>query len=266
MQTNRVKGALRDRRAVFGPMITEARSVGAIKIMALAGYDFVFLDSEHAMLSMETIADLVQMALTCNICPLVRVTDLAYPLVARALDAGAQGVVIPRVETRDQAEAAVSFAKYPPLGRRGAGGDARNGYERRDAKTAVDEANAETMVIVQIETLLGVGNLVEIVAVPGIDVVCLGPLDLSIALGFPGQFDHPAFLETVQRIAATCEEHNVASGYVAREAAALQRWHDIGMRFLVCNSDGNMLAQSASRDLATLRSFLRSDRSAVAAG
>lgn len=255
MQPNRVKAALHAQQAVFGPMITEARSVSTIKVMSLAGYDFVFLDSEHSMLDMETIVDLVQMALTCNICPIVRVTDLAYSLVARVLDAGAQGVIIPRVETRTQAEAAVSFAKYPPLGRRGAGGDARNGYERRDAKTAIDEANAETMVIVQIESLLGVENLVEIASVPGIDVICLGPLDLSISLGVPGQFNHPVFLETVQGIVTICKQHNVASGYVGREANDFQRWYDMGMRFLVCNSDGNMLIQGAFRDIATLRTF-----------
>lgn len=261
MQPSRVKAALRNQQAVFGTMITEARSVSTIRIMSLAGYDFVFLDSEHSMLGVETIADMVQMALTCNVCPLVRVTDLTYSLVARALDAGAQGIIIPRVETRDQAEAAVSFAKYPPLGRRGAGGDARNGYEPRDAKTAVDEANAETMVIVQIETLLGVDNLVKIVSVPGIDVICLGPLDLSISLGIPGQFDHPSFVETVHRIVTICEQHNVPSGYVSREASALQRWHDLGMRFLVCNSDGNMLLQGAARDVAILRSLVASKES-----
>ena len=256
MQPNRVKAALRNRRTVSGPMINEARSVSTVKVMALAGFDFLWLDTEHAMLGTETIANLVQMALVCDICPLVRVTDLAYPLVARALDAGAQGIVIPRVETRAQAEAAVGFAKYPPLGRRGAGGDARNGYERRDAKTAVDEANAETMVVLQIETLLGVENLDGIASVPGVDVVCLGPLDLSIALGVPGQFAHPTFVDTVRQIIGVADKHGIACGHVEKEAAALEPWHAMGMRFLVCNSDGNMIIQGATRDMAALRAFL----------
>ncbi len=120
-------------------------------MMALAGHDFLFLDMEHAMFDWETMLTLVQTSLLCDICPLVRVTDLSYPLVARALDSGAQGIIIPRVDNREQVEQAVSFAKYPPVGRRGAGGDARYGYNRRPVKAAVDEANAETMVVVQVE-------------------------------------------------------------------------------------------------------------------
>lgn len=259
MQPNRVKAALRSGQAVAGPIINEARAVSTVKVMALAGFDFLWFDTEHAMLGTETLSNLVQMALACDICPLVRVTDLSYPLVARALDGGAQGVVIPRVETRDQAEAAVSFTKYPPAGRRGAGGDARNGYERRDAKTAVAESDAETMVVVQIETLTGVENLDRIAAVPGIDVICLGPLDLSISLGLPGQFDHPTFIATVQKIVDTCRPHDVACGYVEKEATAFRRWYEMGLRFLVCNSDGNMIVQGAYRDVAALRTFVAAD-------
>lgn len=256
MQSNRVKAALLNGQAVAGPIINEARSVSTVKVMALAGFDFLFIDMEHAMFGMETVADLVQMALVCDICPLVRVTDLSYPLVARVLDAGAQGVIIPRVETREQAETMVSYAKYPPLGRRGAGGDARNGYERRDAKSAIEEANAETMIVLQIESLKGVENLDDIASVPGLDVICLGPLDLSISLDIPGQFDHPRFIETVQQIVATCRRHNVSCGHVEKEASALQRWYDLGMRFLVCNSDGNMIGQGAYRDVVTLKTFV----------
>ena len=142
MQTNQVKAQLRAGQAVAGPIISETRTVGPVKLMALGGFDFLFLDMEHAMFSYDTIGSLVQMALACGICPLVRPTDTTYAHVARALDSGAQGVIIPRVESRAQAEAAVSFAKYPPLGRRGAGGDGRNGYERRSALEAVEESNA----------------------------------------------------------------------------------------------------------------------------
>jgi len=257
VQHNRVKAALRERRAVIGPIVMEARSVGMVKVMALAGYDFLFLDTEHAMLDVGIITDLVQMSLVCDICPLVRVTDLSYPLVARALDAGAQGVIIPRVETREQAELAVSFAKYPPLGRRGAGGDARYGYQRRDAKTAIEEANAESMVIVQIETRLGVEHLDVIAAVPGLDVICLGPLDLSISLGVPGQFSHPTFLATAERIATVCEHHGIACGFVDRDANNFRRWYEMGMRFLVCSSDLNILVQGATRDVATVRALIQ---------
>jgi len=256
MQTNRVKAALRNGYAVSGPIVNEARSIGTVKMMALAGHDFLFFDMEHAMFDWETMLNLVQASLLCDICPLVRVTDLSYPLVARALDSGAQGIIIPRVETREQVEEAVSFAKYPPLGRRGAGGDARYGYVRRDMRTAVEQANAESMVVVQLESLAGVENIEAIASVPGLDVVCLGPQDLSISMDIHGEFGNPRFIETLQRIVDACAKHGVATGMVEREPADLRRWHDIGMRFLVCNNDGNMIHQGATRDVAALKEFM----------
>jgi 4-hydroxy-2-oxoheptanedioate aldolase len=258
MHRNRVRAALREGRAVSGPIVNEARSVGTVKMMAVAGHDFLFFDMEHAMFNWETILNLVQMALACGISPLVRVTDLSYPLVARALDTGAQGIIIPRVETREQVEQAVSYAKYPPIGRRGAGGEARNAYERRDVRTAVEESNAETLVVVQVESGTGVANLESIASVPGLDVVCVGPQDLSISLDVHGQFGHPLFVKTMEQIVETCARHGVAVGMVEREASALQRWYNMGVRFLVCNNDGNMIAQAALRDVATLREFASS--------
>jgi 2-keto-3-deoxy-L-rhamnonate aldolase RhmA len=256
MQTNRVKAALKQGKAVSGPIINEARSIGTVKMMAEAGHDFLFLDMEHAMFDWETMLNLVQAALLCDICPLVRVTDLSYPLVARALDSGAQGIIIPRVDNRAQVEAAVSYAKYPPLGRRGAGGESRYGYVRRDARSAVEQANAETMVVVQVESLAAVADLDGIASVPGVDVVCVGPQDLSISMDLHGNFGHPEFVKVLQQVVDVCSRHGVATGMVEREASALKRWHDLGMRFLCCNTDGNMLYQSASRDVAALREFM----------
>ncbi|MGI8477422.1 MAG: HpcH/HpaI aldolase family protein [Thermomicrobiales bacterium] len=257
MQTNRVKAALKSGDAVSGPILNEARSVTTVKIMALAGHDFLWFDMEHAMFDWETLLNLVQMSLVCGITPLVRATDLSYPLVARAMDAGAQGIIIPRVETRKQVEQAVSYVKYPPVGRRGAGGEGRYGYERKGVKAAVEEANAESMVIIQVETMLGLENLDEMAQVPGVDVVCVGPQDLSIALELPGDREHPRFIEAVQHVITVCARRGVASGMVEREAANFRLWHDLGARFFACNTDANMVAQAAARDVETLRGFTR---------
>lgn len=264
MPRNRIKAALREGRAVTGSVIEESRSVGTVKMMAMAGHDFVWLDTEHSMHDWETLLTLVQFSLACDIVPLIRVTDLSYPLVARALDTGALGVIIPRVETREEVERAVSYAKYPPLGRRGAGGRARLAYEPRDIRSGIEEANAETMVIVQVETPQAVANLDAITAVPGLDVVCIGPTDLTINLGIPGQDEHPSFLAAVEEIVTTCRRHGIAVGTVGREAAAFRRWHEMGIRFLVCSSDGNMIAQGATRDVQVLREITQSAPSAAA--
>jgi 2-keto-3-deoxy-L-rhamnonate aldolase RhmA len=256
MQPNTTKAKLREGKAVAGPIISEMRSPGGVKLMALGGYDFLFFDQEHGMLNWETTLNLVQMALLCGITPIVRPTDTTYALVARSLDTGAQGVIIPRVETREQAEAAVSYAKYPPLGRRGAGGDGRNGYERRSALQAVEESNAETLIVLQIESREGVDNLDEIAAVDGVDVILIGPQDLSISLGVHGNFTHPTFLEAAQHVAEVSKTHRRASGMVEKEASAFRRWYEMGMRFLVCNSDSNMLFAAASRDRETLNGII----------
>jgi 2-keto-3-deoxy-L-rhamnonate aldolase RhmA len=253
MRTNRLKAKLREGKAVSGPIMEETRTVGPVKMLALSGHDFLWFDTEHSMYDWDTLLTLVQYSLAVGITPLVRVTDLQYPLVARALDLGAQGIIVPRVETREEVEHAVRYAKYPTVGRRGAGGRARYAYEAVGVGQAVEEANAETMVIVQVESPEAVGNLHGIVTVPGLDVVCIGPQDLSINLGVPGEFDHPTFIDTVKEIVAACSRHNIPVGMVNREAHTFRQWYDLGIRFLVCNSDGSYVLQGATRDVQTLR-------------
>ena len=255
MQPNRVKAALKNGDAVTGPILSEVRSMGMVKLMAAAGYDFIFIDTEHGMYGMETVANLVQMALACGLCPLVRPADLTYTLVARALDTGAQGVIVPRVETRQEADDAVSFVKYPPVGRRGAGGNGRNGYERRGEREAVEESNAETLVVLQIESAKGLDNVDEIASTPGVDALLIGPGDLSISLGIPGEVDRAEFTGAVQRVMDACRTHGIAAGTLGASGAALKPYYDLGFRFLLCNTDGNMIAEAAYRDVAAMREF-----------
>jgi 2-keto-3-deoxy-L-rhamnonate aldolase RhmA len=256
MPRNHVKEALDAGAWVSGPIIEEIRTVGGVKMLANAGHDFLWFDCEHNMYDWETLLTLVQYSLACNIVPFVRVTDLSYPLIARALDTGALGVIIPRVENRAQVEEAVHYAKYPPLGRRGAGGMARNAYETKGVLQAIEDGNAETMVIVQIESPEGIENLESMVTVPGVDVICVGPQDLSINLGLHGKFDDGGFIDAIRRINEVCEEHGIPTGMVSRDAASFKRWNELGCRFLVCNSDLSLLYQQASRDTATLRELL----------
>ena len=255
MQPNKVKAALKAGQAVTGPIVSETRTIGILKKFKAAGHDFLFLDMEHAMFDWETMVNLVQGALLADIAPIVRVTDLSYQLVARALDTGAQGVILPRVETRAQVEEAVSYAKYPPLGRRGAGGDARTAFVSMGVQDAIEAANRETMVVVQIESLAGVDAIEEIASVPGLDVICIGPQDLSISMGLYGQFTHPDFVATLQKVVDACNKHGVATGMVERQAESHRRWYEMGMRFLVTNTDSNMIFQSASADVAKIREF-----------
>lgn len=248
---------MRSGAAVSGPIISESRSVGLIKALATAGHDFAWFDMEHAMYNWETVHGLVQYARAIGIAPLVRVTDLSYPLVARALDAGAIGVVVPRVETVEQVEAAAQYAYYPPIGRRGAGGEGRYGYERRTPAEAVAEVNSATVVVVQIETMSAVERIDEIAAVENIDVICVGPQDLSISLGKAGQFDDPTFVEAVTHVTRRVAAAGKAAGMVERDARRFERWHAAGGRFFACNTDTNMIYMSARADVEVVRGFER---------
>ena len=246
---------LRSGAAVSGPIVSEARSVGIVKALSNAGHDFIWLDMEHAMYGWETVQTLVQYARAVGITPLVRVTDLSYPNVARALDAGAIGVIVPRVETVEQVEAAVQYSYYPPLGRRGAGGEGRYAFERMTPAEGVQSVNEATVVIVQVETMAAVERIDEIAAVKGIDVICVGPQDLSISLGKPGAYDDPAFVEAVTHVMTRVSSAGMAAGMVERDARRFARWHAAGGRFFACNTDTNMIFTSAKADVDVVQGF-----------
>lgn len=256
MATNTLKQKLAAGKWVSGPIVEEIRTVGGVAMLAQAGHDFLWWDMEHNFYDWDDLLNLVQLTQLYGMTPLVRVTDLSYGNVARALDAGAQGIIIPRVDNAEQAEQAVSYAKYPPRGRRGAGGMARNFYEAKSALQSVEDGNAETMVVLQIEHPDAIGELDAICSVDGVDVICVGPQDLSVNMGIHGQFDNPTFQEAIGKINDICAKHEKPVGMVSRDAASFKIWGDLGCRFMVCNSDLSLILQQATRDRKTLEDVL----------
>ena len=140
-------------------------------------------------------------------------------------------MIVPRVDTREQVEAAVQYAYYPPIGRRGAGGEGRYGYERRTPADGVTEVNETTVVVVQVETTEAVERIDDLASVDGLDVICVGPQDLSISLGIPGQYDNPTFIEAVTHVMERVTAAGKVCGMVERDARRFQRWYDAGGRF-----------------------------------
>src|SRR5579872_7015304 len=157
MRTNTVKQALKEGKAQFGCNTSMLRSPEVPRILAAGGLDWSYLDSEHGGFDLETLQDLIRAANEAGLCPIVRVADLQYPLVARALDCGAQGVLFPRVESAEVLERAVSWTKFPPVGVRGFGlTPAHLGYERATIPQVIEHMNENVMVVLQIETKLAV--------------------------------------------------------------------------------------------------------------
>ena len=254
MRINSVKQALKEGKAQFGCNTSMLRSPEVPRILAAAGLHWSYLDSEHGGFDLETLQDLIRAANEAGLCPIVRVADLQYPLVARALDCGAQGVLFPRVESPELLEKAISWTRFPPEGVRGYGLQPTHvGYEAVGMPDIIAHANANTMVTLQIETKAAIERIDELLSVPKIDAVMIGPADLSISLGVAGQFEHPTLVAAIEKIRDACIRHGVAPGIHMRSLKLVQYWRDHGMLFLSCNSEIGFMLEKASETVAALK-------------
>jgi 2-keto-3-deoxy-L-rhamnonate aldolase RhmA len=246
MRKNTVKQALSEGKLQLGTGFGQLRSPEVAKILAAAGFHWAFIDTEHGGFDLETVQDICGTSVLVGLSPIVRVGDLQYSLVARALDCGAQGVIFPRVESPELLERAVSWTKFPPLGIRGYGlGATQLEYEKAAFPQVIEHMNANTLVVMQIETQRALDMREELLAVPGVDAVMVGPADLSISLGVPGQFDHPKMVGAIEAIRDTCARRGIAPGMQTRTPALAKFWKQRGMLFLGCNNDTGMLFERA---------------------
>jgi len=254
MRVNSVKKALKERKVQIGCGFGQLRSPEVARILAAAGFDWTFLDAEHGGFHIETLQDICRAAVTTGVAPIVRVADMQYALVARALDCGAQGIIFPRVESPEMLDRAVSWTKFPPLGIRGCGiAPTHIEYERATLPEIIEHMNENVMVVLQIETRLAVQLRNELLSVPGIDAVMVGPVDLSISLGVPGDFQHPKMVDAMEQIRDSCIQHGVAPGTQTRTLALAKFWKERGMLFLGCGSETGFLMEKASEIATALK-------------
>jgi 2-keto-3-deoxy-L-rhamnonate aldolase RhmA len=246
MRINTVKQALAEGKVQLGTGFWQFRSPEVAKLFAAAGFQWTFIDTEHGNFDLETIQDIARVATLAGLCPIVRVADLQYSLVARALDCGAQGIIFPRVESPELLERAVSWTKFPPVGVRGYGlAHPQLEYEAAPFGDVIAHMNANSMVVLQIETKRALEAREELLAVPGIDAVMIGPADLSISLGVPGEFQHPTMVEAMEAIRDTCNRRGIAPGTQTRSPQLARFWKERGMRFLGCSNETAMLFDRA---------------------
>jgi 2-keto-3-deoxy-L-rhamnonate aldolase RhmA len=254
MRTNPVKKALQEGKVQLGLNFGQLRSPEIPKLLATAGFHWAFIDTEHGGFDLETVQDICRVSALVGFCPLVRVADLQYSLVSRALDCGAPGVIFPRVESVDLLERAISWTKYPPMGVRGYGLMAPQlDYEKAGFPEVIEHMNRNTMVVLQIETKRAFQMRDELLSLAGIDAVMVGPADLSISLGVPGEFENPLMIETIEAIRDTCNKHGVAPGIQTRGVPLAKFWKERGMRFLGCGSELGMMYERASEIAAALQ-------------
>jgi len=258
---NPLKRALARGESVLGTFVFEYGSPAAPRILKAAGWDYILIDTEHASFGIEAVASMLHVSASIGLPALVRVPETQRSFLSRPLDAGALGLMVPRVESRTQAEEIVRFTKYPPLGDRGmAPATAHTGYRGVSGTQLIREANAELLLVMQIETRAGLDNLDAILSTPGLDVAFLGPFDLSTSLGIPGELSHPRLLEAARAFLRGCTRHGVTPGIWAASLADAAMWMRQGVRFLTYSADFVMVLEHSKQVLETLRSPRRQEK------
>jgi 2-keto-3-deoxy-L-rhamnonate aldolase RhmA len=244
---NKAKQRLREGGAVLGTWLSEFRSPAIIVALARSGIDFVLIDAEHSQYNLETIEDLCIVAREVGLCVVVRTPEINRSLIGRILDAGALGLMVPRVQTRAQVEAAVVAARFPPRGQRGFNlGMANTRFRPVEVSfEAMRQVDDEILIVIQIEERAALENVDDVLGVEGVDVGFVGPGDLSISLGIPGQIEHPQMKQAVASVVASCRKHGIAAGFAA-EQAAIEANLAAGVRFLTFGGDV-ILIQEACR-------------------
>src|SRR5471030_1288698 len=211
--TNAAKARLKKNQLAVGIGIRLVRNVDIIKVMKAAGFDWLFLDLEHGVMSIETAAEICVAAQDSGIAPIVRVPYGELAMATRLLDGGALGIVIPHVDTAEEAREIADRLRYPPLGHRSVGGgQAQFDYAPMKMADMIKRSNDNTLITVMIETPKAVKNADAIAAVPGIDALLVGSSDLSVELGIPGENGHQKIQDAVDKVVAACKKHKKFPG------------------------------------------------------
>lgn len=254
MIQNRVRSALKEGKVVVGIMVSELRTPALGPMLEAAGVHFMILDMEHGSFNYETMADIIANCRGLAIAPFVRVPEIRRECFLKPLEAGAVGILAPRVETREEAELCVYYSRYAPEGDRGLSlRRAHTGFKRVEAYEYTAYANQNVMVMVQIETALGVQNVDSILATSGLDVAFVGPSDLSHSLGIAANLDDPAMVKALGRIIEAGRKHTVATGIHTYRPEVAKRLVDQGLQFISCNSDVSVLIGTCANSVSSFR-------------
>lgn len=259
MKENILKTRLKAGESCFGTMLKDSFNINAPELLAMAGFDFFVVDMEHAAYGMQRIYDLLLYARKCDISSVVRIPVLNYSYVAKALDMGAESIWVPHMDTADMARDLVKFAKYPPIGVRGAAVPAyrqKEYAEAPDVPTYYKTLNEQVMLVAQIETREGVKNIEEIMAVDGIDVAMIGTQDLTLDMGLAGQNNHPDVIASVRRVVDACRNNGKIGGNHLQAVEPLRRWMKAGMTMIAYSYEINMMMERGKAVLEELKAPL----------
>lgn len=252
MRANAVRQKLKAGQTVIGCFVGFP-SAEVVEICGLSGYDFVMIDAEHGPISPHDAYHMVLAAEVSGTTSLIRVPRNDPSVVLRYMDIGAAGVMIPQVNSADQARSVVEAVKYHPIGHRGLAQPRATGFGIGMTLTEYAAfANNETLVIAQFENIAALEHVPEIIKVPGVDVLLIGPSDLAQSMGYPGQLSHPEVVAVIDQVCGMCAGSDVALGTIAADAEATNRLIDRGFRMIAPSATG-ILSQWSRNYLANIR-------------
>jgi 4-hydroxy-2-oxoheptanedioate aldolase len=255
--TNPVKERLAKGEVAIGMGVRGLRGVEVARLMKSAGFDWLFIDLEHGSTSVETAGQISVAALDAGIAPLVRVPAGELALGGRCLDGGALGIVIPHVDTAEQARAMADAFRFAPLGHRSIGGAYPHfGFGSLPVDQVVSGLDKATLVVAMIETPLAVENADRIAAVPGLDVLLIGTNDLCLEMGIPGQLDHARVKAAFDTVLGACKKHGktpALGGIYSKEL--LTRYLGLGFRMVLAGNDLSLLHSAAQEQAKFVRAL-----------
>lgn len=243
---NSMKKTLQEGYHVVGTMVCELRTPAIPRLLSLAGLDYFIMDTEHGTFSMESVTDFCNVARAEGITPIVRIPEIRKEAVSRTLDAGAQGLLVPQVYTAKEVESVIKWAKFAPLGERGVAlGRANTDYRKGVATEWMARVNEETLLMIQIETKEALDEVEAIAALPGVDVLFVGPNDLASSLGVPGSLNHPKLIQAIERVIEVAAANGIAAGIHVFDLEAAAKWRDKGIAVVTVLNDLTMILETA---------------------
>lgn len=255
---NNLKSKLKNGGLAVGTMISEIRNPNLAYMLTQCGFDFFIIDNEHGSYGPETISSMIAAARGAGILTIVRIPEIRRETILKPLDCGAAGLLVPQVNTAQQAQEIMTHAKYPPMGNRGVAlSRAHSLYGRPKADEYLAQTNEATFIAVQAETPEAIRNLESIATTPGVDAIFVGPSDLSVSLGIPGQMSHPDEVAAITRVVDVCRKHGIIPGIHMSNLEMMKDWIEKGMRFVSFSSDVDLLARAAAESLARLKKAVK---------
>ena len=253
---NTTKEKLNSGDLAIGIGIRQARTVDIAKAMKTAGFDWLFIDMEHNSMDIDTAVQISVTAQEVGITPLVRVPGFQHFHASRVLDGGAQGVVVPHVDTKEIAKKMVDQCKYPPIGHRSVtGAQPMLDFQTYPMGEATQAVNSATFLVIMLETPLAIYNVYEIAAIPGVDALLIGTNDLCMEMGIPGQLDHPDIVEAYKKTIAACKKHNKHAGMGGiYEPNLIDKYIDMGIRMVLGGNDLSLMISAGKNQTFKIRS------------